>query len=120
MHALYTDLYQLTMAAGYWMAGKSQETATFELFVRRLPAQRDFLVMAGLEQAIEYLTRLRFESRQIEYLQGLPQFERAPSGFFDYLRDFRFTGDVFAAPEGSVVFAGEPLLVLRADRKSVV
>lgn len=114
MHALYTDLYQLTMAAGYWMAGKAHETATFELFVRRLPAQRDFLVMAGLEQAIEYLTRLRFEPRQIEYLRGLPQFERAPLGFWDHLRAFRFTGDLFAVPEGTVVFAGEPLLVLRA------
>jgi nicotinate phosphoribosyltransferase len=102
------------MAAGYWMAGKAQETATFELFVRRLPANRDFLVMAGLEQAIEYLTRLRFEERQIAYLQGLPQFERATEGFWEYLRAFRFTGDLFAAPEGSVVFAGEPLLVLRA------
>lgn len=103
------------MAAGYWMAGKSQESATFELFVRRLPERRDYLVVAGLEQAIEYLTRLRFEEREIEYLQGLAQFAKAPRGFWDYLREFRFRGDVFAVPEGTVMFAGEPLVTVRAS-----
>ncbi len=114
MRALYTDLYQLTMAAGYWAAGKTQETATFELFVRRLPAHRDYLVVAGLEQAIEYLTGLRFTDREIAYLQTLPQFGRAAAGFWDYLRSFCFTGDLFAVPEGTVMFAGEPLLTVRA------
>ena len=114
MRALYTDLYQLTMAAGYWTAGKTQETATFELFVRRLPANRDYLVVCGLEQAIEYLTGLRFTDREIAYLQTLPQFERTACGFWDYLRSFCFTGDLFAAPEGTVMFPGEPLLTIRA------
>jgi nicotinate phosphoribosyltransferase len=114
LRALYTDLYQLTMAAGYWMAGKTQELATFELFVRRLPPRRDFLVVCGLEQAVEYLTRLRFEAREIEYLQRVPQFAQAPAGFWDYLAEFRFTGDLFAVPEGTVMFAGEPMLTVRA------
>lgn len=102
------------MSAGYWMAGKTEETATFELFVRRLPANREYLVVCGLAQAIEYLTGLRFLERQIQYLKGLPQFALTPPGFWDYLRQFRFTGDVFAVPEGTVMFAGEPLLTLRA------
>ena len=114
MRALYTDLYQLTMAAGYWMAGKTGETATFELFVRRLPPHRDYLVVCGLEQAIEYLTGLRFLDREIAYLKTLPQFEQAPAGFWDYLAEFRFTGDLFAVPEGTVLFAGEPILTVRA------
>ena len=114
MRALYTDLYQLTMAAGYWTAGKTQETATFELFVRRLPANRDYLVVCGLEQAIEYLTGLRFTDREIAYLQTLPQFERTAPGFWDFLRSFCFTGDLFAVPEGTVMFPGEPLLTIRA------
>ena len=114
MRALYTDLYQLTMAAGYWMAGKTHETATFELFVRRLPPNRDYLVVCGLEQAIEYLCELRFDRHEIDYLKTLPQLQNAPGGFWDYLAAFRFTGDIFAVPEGTVMFAGEPLLTVRA------
>ncbi len=102
------------MAAGYWMTGKAHDLATFELFVRRLPARRDYLVVCGLEQAIEYLTTLRFTGRDIDYLRTLAQFEKAPDGFWDYLNAFRFTGDLWAAPEGTVLFAGEPLLTLRA------
>ncbi len=102
------------MSAGYWMAGKMSDTATFELFVRRLPPNRDFLVVCGLSQAIEYLTGLKFLDREIAYLKGLPQFEKAPAGFWDFLAAFRFTGDVSAVPEGTVMFAGEPLLTVRA------
>jgi nicotinate phosphoribosyltransferase len=114
MNALLTDLYQLTMSAGYWQAGKSRDVATFELFLRRLPAGRNYVVACGLRQAVEYLLNLRFKADEIDYLRGLPQFALAPSGFFDALREFRFTGDVFAAEEGTPMFAGEPLLVLRA------
>ena len=102
------------MAAGYWTAAKTQETATFELFVRRLPPNRDYLVVCGLEQAIEYLTGLSFADPEIAYLQTLPQFHRTAPGFWDYLRAFRFTGDLFAVPEGTVMFPGEPLLTVRA------
>ena len=75
MNGLHTDLYQLTMAAGFFEAGKATERATFELFVRRLPAHRDFLICAGLAQAVEYLLNLQFTGEQIDYLRTLPQFE---------------------------------------------
>lgn len=102
------------MAAGYWMADKTNEFATFELFVRRLPPRRDFLVVCGLEQALEYLADLRFSPSDITYLKSLPQLTGAAPGFWDYLAEFRFTGDVYAVPEGTVLFASEPLLRLRA------
>jgi nicotinate phosphoribosyltransferase len=114
MNGLLTDLYELTMAAGYFAAGKAPEMATFELSVRRLPARRNFVIAAGLEQAVEYLVNLQFTAGEIDYLRKLPQFVSAPPAFFDYLLGMRFTGDVFAVPEGTPVFSGEPVLTLRA------
>ncbi len=114
MSALNTDLYQLTMAAGYFAAGKADELATFELSVRRLPPNRNFLIAAGLQQAVEYLLSLEFNANEIEYLRALPSFRNASPEFFQYLRDLRFTGSIFAVPEGTPVFAGEPLLIVRA------
>jgi len=114
MSALLTDLYELTMAAGYFWAGKHRDLATFELSVRRLPANRDFIIVAGLRQALEYLANLRFTSGEIAYLRGLPQFGNASTEFFDYLAGFRFTGNVFAVPEGTPMFAGEPILTIQA------
>ncbi len=114
MSALVTDLYQLTMAAGYWEAGKAQERATFDLFVRRLPKYRNFVIAAGLQQAVEYLLSLRFTKEEIAYLRGLPQFRTVRSDFFEMLAEFRFTGDVFAVREGTPLFAGEPFLTIRA------
>ena len=111
---ILTDLYELTMAAGYFEAGKSAEWATFELSIRRLPKNRDYVLVAGLQQALEYLINLQFIGAEIDYLRALPQFARVSAGFFDYLREFRFTGDVFAVPEGTVLFAGEPILMVRA------
>jgi nicotinate phosphoribosyltransferase len=102
------------MAAGYIAAGKTAEIGTFELLVRRLPPNRNFLVAAGLAQAVDYLLNLRFTGEEIAYLRGLPQFRRAPSEFFELLAAFRFTGDVYAVPEGTPVFGGEPLLTVRA------
>jgi nicotinate phosphoribosyltransferase len=114
MNALLTDLYELTMAAGYYSTGKHHDLATFELSVRRLPANRDFIVVAGLQQALEYLADLRFAGDEIAYLRGLPQFAHATPDFFDYLADFRFTGTVFAVPEGTPMFAGEPIMTIKA------
>lgn len=114
MSALNTDLYQLTMAAGYFEAGKTDEVATFELSVRRLPEPRNFLVAAGLQQAIEYLQTLKFQADEIDYLRSLPQFKRAPEEFFEFLAELRFTGDLFAVQEGTPVFANEPIAIVRA------
>ena len=111
---LLTDFYQLTMAAGYFQAAKTHERATFELFVRKLPHNRNFILAAGLAQAVEYLLDLRFTSEEIGYLQGLPQFQRTPPEFFEMLAALRFTGDLFAVPEGTPMFAGEPFLTVRA------
>jgi nicotinate phosphoribosyltransferase len=114
MNGLLTDLYELTMAAGYFEAGKSREVATFELSVRKLPQRRNFIIAAGLAQAAEYLLKLRFTGDEIDYLRGLPQFARVSPAFFETLREFRFSGELHAAPEGTVLFAGEPVLTLRA------
>jgi nicotinate phosphoribosyltransferase len=110
---LATDLYQLTMAAAYFQRGMSDQTATFELFVRRLPPNRGYLIAAGLEQAVQYLTQLTFDEAAIEHLRALPVFERVGDGFWDCLAELRFTGDVAAMPEGTVAFANEPLLRVR-------
>jgi nicotinate phosphoribosyltransferase len=114
MNALLTDLYELTMAAGYFDAAKTAQTATFEFSIRRLPARRNFVVVAGLPQVVDYLLNLKFAPEEIDYLRGLSQFRNISAAFFDYLRDFRFTGDLFAVPEGTPLFAGEPLLTIRA------
>jgi nicotinate phosphoribosyltransferase len=102
------------MAAGYFEAGKAAEKATFELSIRRLPKHRNFVLAAGLEQVVDYLLNLKFEPAEIDYLRGLPHFRNASAGFFDYLRDFHFSGDLFAVPEGTPLFAGEPVLTVRA------
>jgi nicotinate phosphoribosyltransferase len=114
MNGLLTDLYQLTMAAGYFMAGKSGEKATFELFVRRLPEHRGFLVAAGLAQAVDYLLNFSITPEEVDYLRGLPQFRHVPSAFFEMLAGLRFTGDLFAMREGTPFFPGEPVLTVRA------
>lgn len=114
MNGLLTDLYELTMAAGYFETGRSAESATFELSIRRLPRNRDYVLLAGLEQALDYLLHLNFTGAEIDYLRTLPQFALVSSAFFEQLRDFHFTGDVLAAPEGTVLFAGEPVMTVRA------
>jgi nicotinate phosphoribosyltransferase len=105
-----TDLYELTMMAGYHAAGMAGETATFEVFVRRLPPNRSFLVFAGLEQAVGDLLRLGFSDEQVEGLRAWPSLAGQPDSFFAMLRELRFTGDVWAAREGTVVFPGETLV----------
>jgi len=111
---LLTDLYELTMAAGY-IQNRFDARATFELFVRSLPRRRNYLVAAGLELALEFLENVRFSSEDISYLRGLPFFRYVQSDFFDYLAQFRFSGDVWALPEGTVFFPGEPLLRVTAS-----
>jgi nicotinate phosphoribosyltransferase len=110
---LLTDLYQLTMAAGYFEAGKASERGAFELFVRRPPHNRNYILAAGLQQAVDYLLDLRFDAADIAYLQTLPHFARTRREFWDMLAELRFTGDLFAVPEGTPLFAGEPFLTVR-------
>jgi nicotinate phosphoribosyltransferase len=110
---LLTDLYELTMAAGYLHTG-FEARATFELFVRNLPPHRNYLVAAGLEQALEFLEHVSFNDDEIAYLRNHHVFSYIGAEFFDYLRTFRFSGDVWAVPEGTLVFPGEPMLRVSA------
>lgn len=103
--ALYTDLYQLTMLQAYWREGMN-ETAVFDLFARRL-RDRNYLVACGLEQVLEYLETLSFSDEALAYLDDQDRFEDA---FLDWLADFEFTGHVYAVPEGTPVFADEPIV----------
>lgn len=109
-----TDLYQLTMMAGYLANGMHEQPAAFELFVRRLPQSRAYLVFAGLEQALGDLLRLAVAPEQIALLRTWPVFERIDPLFFSWLAALRFRGDVWAVPEGTVVFEGEPLVRVQA------
>ncbi|MBX6352574.1 MAG: nicotinate phosphoribosyltransferase [Thermoflavifilum sp.] len=105
--ALLTDLYQLTMMYGYYKTGRSGQRVVFDLFYRNNPCGNGFAVAAGLEQVVWYLHELRFTEEDIAYLRSLHLFSE---DFLDELRRFRFTGDVWAIPEGTVVFPNEPLL----------
>lgn len=110
---LLTDLYELTMAAGY-VQTRFDARATFELWVRKLPEHRNYLVAAGLEQALEFLENMRFSEAEISYLRTLPLFRHVHPEFFERLAGLRFTGDVWALPEGTIFFAGEPILRVTA------
>jgi nicotinate phosphoribosyltransferase len=110
---LLTDLYELTMAAGY-VQNRFDARATFELFVRHLPRNRNYLVAAGLAQALDFLENVRFSEEEISYIRSLPVFGHVDSAFFDYLGAFRFQGDVWALPEGTIFFPGEPVLRVTA------
>ena len=111
--ALLTDLYQLTMACGYWKSGKSEQESAFHLFFRKHPFQGGFTIACGLADVVEFLQRLRFVEQDVDYLaalngrDGQPLFE---GRFLDYLKHFEFKCDVDAVPEGTVVFPHEPLV----------
>jgi len=109
-YSLLTDLYQLTMAACYTGEGLAQRPASFELFARKLPEGFGYLIAMGLAQALNYLEKFRFTSRQLEALQATGIFDSAPAQFWSLLAQGRFTGDVWAVPEGTAIFANEPFL----------
>jgi nicotinate phosphoribosyltransferase len=114
--SLLTDLYQLTMALGYWSSGQAEREAVFHLTFRRPPFGGGYAIAAGIEPAIEYLARLRFTPSDLAYLATLRDADDAqlfPAGFLDYLEQLRFDCSVDGVPEGSVVFAHEPLLRVR-------
>lgn len=110
-NALATDLYQLTMAAGYFHKRLHEKRISMELFVRKVPPERRFLLVAGLDAVIAHLRGLRFDEAQIDYLKRVPPLREALTfDLVEYLRDFRFRGDLWAMPEGTVAFQQEPLL----------
>jgi nicotinate phosphoribosyltransferase len=110
MTALLTDLYQLTMLQAYLDEGLD-DSATFEMFVRKLPPERNFLVAAGLEQACDFLETLSFSEEELDWLEQEGSF---PAGLLEHLKGFRFTGEMHAMPEGTVFFANEPILRVTA------
>ena len=103
---LLTDLYELTMMQGYFK-NSTDETVIFDVFFRSNPEGAAFSLTAGLAQVIEYINGLHFTPSDIDYLRSTGLFQE---DFLDYLKDFRFTGDIYAIPEGTVVFPKEPLL----------
>ena len=104
---LLTDLYELTMMQGYFRNKTANETVIFDLFYRSNPCGNGYSIMAGLEQTIKYIKELHFTRNDIEYLRSLNMFDES---FLDYLGDFKFTGDIYAIPEGTVIFPREPLV----------
>ena len=109
--ALFTDFYELTMAQGYWKENMNQKVV-FDMFFRRNPFNGGFSVLAGNETLIDVLTSFRFSGSDIEYLAAQKIFE---PGFLEYLRNFRFTGDLYSMDEGTVIFPQEPLVRIHAD-----
>lgn len=107
---MMTDLYQLTMMDGYFLEGKANETAVFDVFFRQKDAI-NYAVFAGLEQAIDYIKDLHFSAEDVEYLRSLNVFHPQ---FLDYLKNFKFTGDMYSVREGDIVYPQEPIVVVKA------
>lgn len=109
--SLVTDFYELTMSNGYFEKNMKDTIAYFDVFFRKIPDNGGYVICAGLEQIIDYIKNLRFDEDDISYLKSLNKFSNE---FLDYLNSFKFTGDVWAIPEGTVVFPQEPLITVRA------
>jgi nicotinate phosphoribosyltransferase len=109
--ALFTDLYELTMMAGYHSSGRTEDIATFDLYFRHPPAGVDLVVACGLSPALDYLEKLAFTTEDLDYLRTLDLFT---DDFLAYLAELRFTGDVWAVPEGIAVFGDEPMVRVTA------
>lgn len=110
-YTMLCDFYQLTMGNGYFKTKHAGRTAYFDLFFRRVPDNGGYAICAGLEQVIEYIENLRFSGEDIDYLRSKGIFSEE---FLEYLRGFKFEGDIFAVPEGTPVFPNEPLITVRA------
>ncbi|MBQ6206214.1 MAG: nicotinate phosphoribosyltransferase, partial [Oscillospiraceae bacterium] len=105
------DFYELTMANGYFRSGQKERVTYFDLFFRDVPDGGGFAICAGLQQVIDYIRNLHFDEDDIAYLRGRGLFTEE---FLDYLRTFRFTGDMWAIPEGTPIFPREPVITVRA------
>lgn len=108
--SMLTDFYEFTMANGFFVDGLGDRIAYFDMFFRKIPDNGGFAIMAGVEQLIEYLKELRFTDEDIEFLRGKKIFDEK---FLDYLKNFKFTCDVWAIPEGTPIFPGEPIVTVR-------
>ena len=109
--SMLCDFYELSMSNGYFRSGMADTVTYFDLFYRSVPDAAGFAIAAGLEQVIEYIKDLHFTEEDIDYLRRKGGFCEE---FLDYLRDFRFTGDIYAVPEGTPIFPNEPILTVRA------
>ena len=109
--AMLVDFYEFTMSYGYFKTGYYKRKTVFDVFFRSIPDDGGFAVMAGLARIVEYVKGLHFEAEDIEYLRGKGMFDEQ---FLSYLADFRFTGDIYAVPEGTPIFPGEPILTVVA------
>jgi len=109
---MLTDLYQLTMMQGWYFSGKANQKAVFDRFYRTNPYHGGYTVYAGLEHVIQYINELSFSEEDIDYLRSLGIFKE---DFLNHLLHFQFTGDIWSVPEGTVVFPGEPLLIVQAN-----
>ena len=105
------DFYELTMANGYFQTGLKDRICYFDIFFRSVPDQGGFALAAGLAQVVEYIQELCFDQEDVDFLRSKGCFSEE---FLDYLRQFRFTGDIWAVPEGTPIFPGEPILTVRA------
>ena len=110
-YTMLCDFYELTMGNGYFVSGMQEKISYFDLFFRQIPDGGGFAIACGLEQVIDYIENLHFDEEDIEFLRSKGIFDE---GFLEYLKDFRFTGDIFAVPEGTVVFPNEPIITVRA------
>jgi nicotinate phosphoribosyltransferase len=112
--ALLTDFYEIVMAAAYFESDQAHKLGVFEMFTRKLPRNRKYLIAAGLEQVTQYLLNFRFRSEDITFLKSQKPLSNISDKFFEYLLALKFTGDVWAVPEGTIVFPYEPLIRVEA------
>ena len=110
-YTMLLDFYELTMAQGYFLSGQKDKIAYFDVFFRDIPDGGGFALAAGLEDIIDYVQKLEFTDEDIAYLRGKNLFCEE---FLEYLKNFRFTGDIYAVPEGTPIFPREPFMIVRA------
>ena len=110
-YTMMCDFYELTMANGYFLQGLKDRVCYFDVFFRNVPDKGGFAIACGLEEIVDYIENLHFSAEDIKFLEEKKIFHPE---FLEYLKDFRFSGDIYAVPEGTVVFPYEPILIIRA------